>query len=377
MQNIGLNSNLKLGEKTFHIQTSFHADTLKISTGIFDGGTVIDQRERSLDTDVPPVQYGQELKVFHEYIISDLEMLFAIAERAEASDHIPSRKSLGTLYLKKGFVDHAIDQFQYIREHTKREQHCNFELGQCFHEKGDYEKALEYLQAAVIDTNQYADLHLILADTYRTLKSYKFSINHIEKAININEQYHEAYFLYALILLESIIEVPHYSRMSSPENRLKQALDFLNKAISLSPRYDHHLLESVLELFNDSENIEQAISLMERERNKQRLWKKQQIDDSEFYLKFMFAGLDQDEQGVDHYIHSIEKMIQDHPEYADLHFSLGKAYLVKTWHFLTKSSNAIQNAVEQNPEYIKAQKTLRLLENDKKGFLNLLKTVLE
>ena len=376
MQNLGLNNNLKVGNRTLHIQTGLHTDTLKISTSVFENGVILDYRERLLDTSLPPVQYQNEMQLFHEFVLSDIEMLFAIFERVNQSDHIASLKNMGDLFLKKGFYDDALDCFSRVRVETQSGQ-CNYELGQTYYEKGDYNTALEYLQATVIDHQTFADLHLLLAKTYRALKSYKFAINHLEKAIFINESYHEAYFYYTVVLLESIIEVPNYSRLSKPENRLHQALDYLNKAITLFPDYHHNCLEAVLDLFNDLDKLDEAISILHQELDRQIRRKKQQVEDSEFYLRFMYGGLDKDEQGIDHYIHSIEKLLHEHPDYPDLRFRLGKAFLVKTWYYMSKSGQAFEKAIELNPDYEKAKKTFRLLDNDKKGFINLLRTILE
>ncbi|MBN2411603.1 tetratricopeptide repeat protein [candidate division KSB1 bacterium] len=377
MKKIGLNSNIQVGSKTLHVQTSFFQDSRKISSGIFEGGKIIDIKELTLRSDTPPEQYEFEVKQFHEYVLSDLELLFSIADKVNSDGDVPSRKNLGLLFLKKGFYEEAKQQFLLVREKTNEADGCNYELGKACYYSGEYENALEYLKLAVIDFPHYADIQLLLARTYKELLEYKFAVNHLQLAININNNYHEAYFTFAIILLESIIDVPNYARLREPEERVKEALDYLHQALSLSHEYNRLVIESVLELFNDPDKISDVIAGLKRELKKVTDIKKKEIDDSEFYLKFMFAGLDKDSDAIDFYINLMEKSLTLHPEYADLYQSLGKAYLVKAWFYISKASGAFKNALKKNPQFKRAQKTLTLIENDSKGFLNLLKTILE
>jgi len=377
MKTFGLNSNIRVGAKTLHVQTSFHQDSQIISASIFDGGEILDVRELRIDEDILQTQYEQELNQFHEYVISDLELLFSIADKVNQSRDVPSKKNLGLLFLNKGFNHEAIEHFKFVREQTSEKEGCNYELGKAYYNTGDFETALEYLKTAIIELPHYADIHLLVAKSYKELGQYKFTINHLQKAISLNNNYHEAYFTYAIILLESIIDVPKYSRLSDPEERLKESLDYLNQALSISKDYNRLVIESVLELFNEPDKISEVIIHLKQELNSVTKKKKKEIDDSEFYLKFMFAGLDKDNEALDFYINAVEKSLNLHPDFADLYHSLGKAYLVKAWYFISKSSGAFKNALKKNPQFARAQKTLTLVENDSKGFLNLLKTILE
>jgi len=377
MKAFGLNSNIRVGTKTLHVQTSFHQDSQIFSASVFDGGEILDVRELRIDEDILQTQCEKELNQFHEYVISDLELLFSIADKVNQSNDIPSKKNLGLLFLNKGFNHEAIKHFKFVREQTNEKEGCNYELGKAYYKTGNFETALQYLKTAIIEFPHYADIHLLIAKTYKELGQYKFTINHLQKAISLNNNYHEAYFTYAIILLESIIDVPKYSRLSDPEERLKESLDYLNQALSLSKDYNRLVIESVLELFNEPDKISEVIIHLKQELNSVTKRKKKEIDDSEFYLKFMFAGLDKDNEALDFYIKAVEKSLNLHPDFADLYHSLGKAYLVKAWYFISKSSGAFKNALKKNPQFARAQKTLTLVENDSKGFLNLLKTILE
>jgi len=377
MKKIGLNSNIQVGKKALHVQTSFFQDSRKISTGIFEGGKIVDVKVLVLEKDIPPEQFEYKVKQFHEYVISDMELLFSIANKVNMAGDVASKKNLGLFFLKRGFYEEAKEQFLFVRDKTNETDGCNYELGKACYYSGDFEHALEYLKVAAFEFPQYADIQVLLARTYKELLQYKFTINHLQRAININNNYHEAYITYALILLESIIDVPTYPRLRSPEERIKEALDYLNQALSLSHEYDHLIVESVLELLNEPDKISDAINFLKSELKKVTDKRKNQIDDSEFYLKFMFAGLDKDVEAIDFYINLVEKSLTLHPEYADLYQSLGKAYLVKAWYYISKSSAAFKNALRKNPQFKRAQKTLTLMENDSKGFLHLLKTILD
>jgi len=101
------------------------------------------------------------------------------------------------------------------------------------------------------------------------------------------------------------------------------------------------------------------------------------IAQSEFYIKFMFDGLDKETKTLSHYIRTMEKSVAQYPEYADLRKSLGTAYLLKSWHYFIQSIEEYRKSIEINPDFERASKHLKLLENDSRGFLILLRTILK
>jgi len=377
MQDFGLNNNIRVGTKLLHVQTSFSYTTGLIATSVFEGGKLLQLREYSLPQELPRERYENEVKSFHNDVISDLEFTWLISKKLDRVDNIAARKKLGLFFLNKGMYEDARVQFLFIRKQSDDKQPCNYELGMiCYHTQ-DYEQALEFLKNAIIDFPRYADIHLLLAKTYFELKEYKFAVNHLRNAININSRYHEAYFTYALVLLQSVIDAPNYSRLNKPQERLHEALDYLNQALSLSPEYDKQIVEDVLITFDQPDKLPEAVQRLRQEMDRALKSRKKNIDDNEFYLKFMFAGLDKDPEAMDLLILKIERELLAHPDWADLHYNLGKVYLAKAWYTLAKTTEAFQEALNRNPRFEIAKTTADQLTVAGKELTALLKKILD
>lgn len=59
------------------------------------------------------------------------------------------RYELAVVYFEGGFIDNALEQFQYARRNPQRRVSCMMYLGKCFQAKGQFDMAIEQLDAAV------------------------------------------------------------------------------------------------------------------------------------------------------------------------------------------------------------------------------------
>ena len=59
------------------------------------------------------------------------------------------RYELAIVYFEGGFIDNALEQFQYARRNPQRRVSCMMYLGKCFQAKGQLDMAIEQLEAAV------------------------------------------------------------------------------------------------------------------------------------------------------------------------------------------------------------------------------------
>ena len=374
---LGLNSDLRVGKKKLHIQASFNTETRIAIAEIFEGGRIVDRRETVFDADISESRFQKEVKQFHGLVISDLELLFFVARQVRASKSISSITKLGKLFLQKGFYKEAIEQFLLVQKLETDSRCCYNELGQACFASGDYTAAMEnFLQAIDMNPN-YPDLYHYLAKAYWKLEKYSLAIIQLNKAIKLNKDYHSAYYTLGLYLAESTIKSPRDKDLLPPIERLKEAEHYLRQAVKLSTDYNKQLIESGFEKLANRENIEAAITDFEDALKKTVTQSSKIVADSEFYLKFLFTGLDKDTKALDHYIRTLERSIAQHSDYADLHQSLGIAYLIKGWHLFVNSMEEFQAAVDLNPSFKKAQKNLKLLKNDGRGFLILLRAILK
>ena len=99
--------------------------------------------------------------------------------------------------------------------------------------------------------------------------------------------------------------------------------------------------------------------------------------ESEFYLKFMFGGKGKDDEFIRDYAEQLRQAIDKYPGYADLRNHLGISYLIQCRNLFLSALEEFREALKINPEFKKAEKNLKLAENDGKGFLILLRAILK
>jgi tetratricopeptide (TPR) repeat protein len=73
-----------------------------------------------------------------------------------------------------------------------------------------------------------------------------------------------------------------------------------------------------------------------------------------FNLTLLYGNEGIDLQMTEQYVEKLGKVIEEYPQYADLHHHLGVAFLIKCRFDVTRSLKEFQKALEINPQYKKA-----------------------
>jgi tetratricopeptide (TPR) repeat protein len=370
---IGLNSEIEVSKRKLHLQTSYSADTQKASVSVFDGGVLVFRSDFSVSGVAEDVALEHKVRLYHDLVKADIELLFHMAEKVRDSKHLPSIKHLGHLFFEKGFFFEAIEQFECVKSADETDSDVDFELAKAYYKQGDYESAYRQLTSAAGKKPAYPDIQLLMAKVFWHLKKFDQARSFFQKAAKMNERYWDAYFSQAVCLVESTIDDPAHPDLPPPIERLKEAESLFRKGGRLAADIDHELLETGLEKLKLGTDVEEALNLFERARKEETTGR---LFDSEFYLKFMFGQLDDDSQTLDYYIQTISNVLSENPDYADLRQSLGVAYILKGWQCFSRATGEFEKAVKINPEYEKAKKKLKLMQNDGRGLLILLRAVL-
>jgi tetratricopeptide (TPR) repeat protein len=374
---IVFNSALRAGKRKLVIQTGFDPQARIAQATVLDGEQIVDVREWIIEERIPAEQVEAEVRQFHDLTLSDLDLLFCVIEKVNAGQNPASLFKLGTLFLEKGFFDEAIETFSSVLQIDPEFENIHYSLGHAWYRRGDLVRALENLSEAAAKRPNYPDVHLLLAEVYRKNDEHKLAAESCEKALELNPDYLRAHLMLGLILAESTLLQPNHPELPPPIERMKESKQHLLYALSLiSPERRQHL-EKGLECLELRERLEEGLAEIEKAIEQAALNHRSVIADSEFYLKFMFADLEQDNHSLESYIKTLENSIRQHPDYPDLHQSLGTAYLLRGWHSFGRSVEAYREAVRINPDYQRAQKNLKLLENDGRGFLILLRAILK
>ncbi len=374
-QQHGMNSNIHVGQRELHVQSAFSRTTSKIISNIFEDGRVIETREQHVRGNVDDSTLQKRLEQFHQNTLKDIELLFFIADKVRQVKHAVSCNKLGLVFLKRGFLKEAIEFFSLALQTDPNFVEAYNNIGLALLREGQFDRAEEFFKKGLAIEKGYADLHLNLAALYYRRGKYPEAIQAAQAALNINPNYYDAHFYKGMALLKSLAEKVTHEELPPLPARGKEAMNHIERAGQLFKPLSNEAFQQGKTAYN-AEDYESAVKYFEKafeEANH----KMDMTFDHEFYLKFMYGGKGKDNQFIGGYVEQLKEAIKNYPEYADLHNNLGIAYLIMCRNLFLKALDEFRQALKINPKFKKAEKNLKLAENDGKGFLILLRALLK
>jgi Tfp pilus assembly protein PilF len=120
-------------------------------------------------------------------------------------DYTAVRNELGVDYLEMRRWDDAINQLKLVTDDIffPDQAAANINLGLAYYGKGDFNKALNILRAAVVSNPSDPRARLHLGKVYFALDKIDLAINEYRKAIDIVPEYANAYYHLALAQLKN------------------------------------------------------------------------------------------------------------------------------------------------------------------------------
>ncbi len=377
MQQLGLNGDVAAGGHRFHVQTTYSAGKQKFVSHVFERGRVIDQHELLCPGETNPQSLSPKLQQFHLEVMAEMELLFHIAERVRRTKHCPSYLRLGAFFLEKNLPEEALAVLRQAVELGPEMPEAHQGLGRAFLRQRDFVQAEEMFRRGLELAPEYPDLHhdlgLALLEQERLLEA----LSCFEAALRLNPRFSQTHLLLALTLLLTLQgPQPLQDHPPPPSTRLKRAQDLLEALIPPGAPPQHSLkIQEAHAALARKDHVEAIIHLQNAREETSAAPDK--ILENEFYLKFMFGGKSRDEAYIQTYAGRLLAAAQDFPEYPDLHNHLGIAYLIQSRNLFLRALEEFRQAVKINPEYKRAERNLKLTENDSKSFVYLLRAMLK
>jgi tetratricopeptide (TPR) repeat protein len=385
MEQIGINSNVYAGGKIFHIQTSGNIHEMALQSEVFEAGRVIMFHKKKLD-DAQIKEYSTEetfrefLKTFHHEIAWELELLFFMRDKIRTINHPISNNKIGLLFLRKGLLDEAIAEFEYAIEKKSDLIEPFTNLGIAYIQKGNFSEAVRILKTGCELKPNFADLRNNLGLAYGKNQQYAEALEEYQTALKINPNYTIVHLNIAITYLESIQVHPDVNALPDVAARKAIVSDIFQKTLATNPdfatfRFYTFRFEKIIKHIQ-ANAIKQALEIIQEIKDS---IQKPNLDETihGFYLKFLFGGAGKDEKVLSDYRIQLEKAVEENPQYADLHNSLGLVYLIQCRNLFLKAMGQFKKAYEINPSYKNAYKNFRLVQNDGREFLNLLRAILK
>ncbi len=376
MENIGLNSDIQAGDKSFHIQTQFLEPSEKIVSNVFENGKVITSRTVPVNGELKSQDLKIEVQKLHRGISEELELLFYISEKVATIQHALSNNKLGMVFLGKNLFDEAIEEFKRALQIDADFAEGYNNLGVAYIKKRMFQEARDVLIQGIEKNENYADLQNNLGRAYLFLHEFQPAFKQFNKALQLNPDYEGALFNLCLANLKTIVDNAQDSSLPSINDRIRNTKSLLTAIRESNQAFKKQYLNSALEFIEES-NYNEAFKALENAESDQVTTNEFMSLENEFYLNFMFGGKGKDDKFVEGYTKKVQREIEKYPKYADLRNNLGIAYLIQCRNLFLKGLNEFRNALEINPEYKRAEKNLKLAENDGKGFLILLRAILK
>lgn len=372
MENLGLNNNVVVGDRKFHVQTNYSASINSISSKVFNEGQVVETKEVGTDG-LSQDEIKNRMGEFHQELITEIEVLYYIHEKVKTVRHTPSSNKLGLVFLKKNLLNEAKEQFRLALDIDPNYSEVYVNLGRTLIAEESFDEAIEVLSTGESQASNFADIQNYLGLAFLYGQKFNDAIEHLHKAIRLNPNYIGAYYHLGLAWLGVSLNGDGRAHVSA-ENE-KRAMEYLTTASERMVDRQFSNYKAVMEAVY-KKSYRQAVDAFLNGHPRESLGQLLSLE-NEFFLKFMYGGKGKDEAFINDYVQRIEESIEDHPKYADLRNSLGVANLIQCRNLFLKSLEEFRTALKINPNFQKAVKNLKLAENDGKGFLILLRAILK
>lgn len=375
MNEIIFKNNIKLGRRKLLVETVSQVDQLQAEACVYDGNELIEKQEKKFLESVALDDHRFRVQEFHKKTIDNLDLLFFMAAKISEMNHPDSFYKIALVFLKHNFVDEAIEAIRSaIKLRADRGGWYNV-LGTAYYKQNELAKAVDAYRKGIEKNSAYPDIHYHLGFCCWKMHRFAEAIVSVRKAIEINANYAEAIFVLGLILFDSSVRAPKEASLPPPIERTREAIGLIRKALELAFECDLQQVENALGLVEEQKIDAAVTGLLAAQKN---LGPKiKMAPETEFYTKFMFGGFDKDDEMVNEHIKVMMERINQNPNYADLHYDLAIAYLIKARNQFINALDEFQQAVELNPAFEKAKRSLKLVENDGRGMLILLRALLK
>lgn len=374
MENLGLNNDVLVGGRKFHVQTSFSESQKRLMSKVFNEGLVIESKEVPIEPDLSAPEIESRMEEMHQELMTEMEILYYIYEKVKTVRHATSSNKLGLLFLKKNLLRESIEQFNLALEIDPNFFEVYANLGRALMMAESYSEATEVLRKGAEKAPNFADIQNYLGIAFLYEMNFDEAVNHLRQAIMLNPNYIGAHYHLGISFLAQSLHLNGGSGLSREEIQSK-ALYHLDLASERMVDRQLPNFQRIMDLVS-GHSYREAIDEFFRSQPKDVLTHFMNIE-NEFYLKFMYGGKGKDDAFIAEYVQTLQEMIEAHPNYADVRNSLGVANLIQCRNLFLKSLEEFRTALRINPKFKKAEKNLKLAENDGKGFLILLRAILK
>lgn len=369
MENFRLNSRVASADREYLIQTFNDPTQRRVRSSIFSEGILLDTVEEEFASGMPEPELLELVKSTHKERREEIEHLlqrFAEAMQSDDHDHL---NSLGLAMLHKRMFPEAEALFKRLATLQPESHEALNRLGMVYMAQGKPQEAVAPFDQCVNLQPKFADYRNNLGEAFLAIGSCKRAMIEFDEAITLNLYYGDAYFNKALTYILNAIRREDFKLFSEHAGR---TLEMLERAVIICPEYQDQNFFEGKALFEQGD-LESAFHklLFVREQRKER----RNREFSDVYLRFLLSADRIDDRVLSRRIKQLKDAISKNPHYPDLHYELAVAYTLMGRFVHSKAIQEYQEALKINPQFERAKKSLKLAENEFRGFDALLKVI--
>lgn len=382
MADIGFNDNLSVTGRKFHFQTASNTKSGEVQCEIFEEGRLLSKEviefERRKFDKVHSIEnrLKEMVESLHQEMMSEIEIMFLISEKIKKLKHSPSNTKMGILFQQHNLVDDAVEHFELAIKNDPDYIDGYINLGRTYSLVRDFEKANETFQKALEKGKRYADLHNHFGYSLLSENEFNQALYHLQESLKINSDYAEAHYNLAILYFKSTLFDKSDDKLPPASIRLQRGVEQLNKLSKFKIKSFEQVNEKIQKSL-DKQEYDKVVKIMDENKNKLFYRDAMSLIGTNFYLKFMYGGKGLDNEIIRKYEKKLTSALDHYPKYADIWNNLGIIHLIQCRNLFLKALEEFKKALEINPGFEKARKNKKLVENDGKEFLILLRAILK
>ena len=381
MADVGLNEATQIGSREFHFQTSTLVDEGVIRTEVFEKGQVLFVMNHQYERRSPSQTDGADSRLrhlvdkFHQTIIEEIDSLFEISEQVFEEENPVAHERIGQVFLSTHIFDKAEKHFLKAIELDPGRNGSFVYLGRCYFMQKRFNRAEKILSQILDRKVDYPDLYNMMGLVMMKKENFREALQYFKQALKQNATYVEAY----LNLAEAILHRIDIQKQKRKITDLKQSVKFLKIILKKIDDYGNvddrnhcRLLKKALVKMD----THKALMLLREYRENAFIRNTPpQVIGYKFQLRLLYSAEEMSTEVLENYEEKISQALQKNPSYPDLWHYLALIHLMQCRHYFLKGLDNFRDATRINLQFDKAVKNLRLVENDGREFLALIKTI--
>lgn len=349
---------------------SMNFDSIRrIIINLNDQDRVLSTREIPYDAKLHDEELMTLVKRCHEERVDGLKELMKISMKLQQKAELESNNKLGLVFLNNGMGREAISEFQRALGLEPNNAPILNRMGLAHLQEEELEQAESSFRRAIELKPEYPDLHNNLGLSLLRKSRFGEAMEEFQAALALHPGYAEVHFNIALCLISGAA-----AGGGLREEDKERLQSHLARAVEMNSYFNNEYYK-VAQSYLAKNQINEARQALIEAKASVSVKTGSEIF-HEFYLRLKYGDEGVDRKATERYISKLEDLLERNPTWVDVHNDLGVAYLIQCRFLFNRAINEFKRSLAINPNYGKAQKNLKLAENEGKGFLILLRAIL-